>query len=145
MCLLLIKMITDSVFVDDEKGLSECGIYTKLGLSACHACRLGWIGCQHVMHETCRGTELYVTCHNVAAQEMLEQMNARMTMKSPLKFIFIRGMSIKLLKNENMIIATKFRFGSPLCMGKILASCTSVVLNGNRLISFANECQLNNI
>lgn len=37
-----------------------------------------------------------------------------------------------------MIIATKFRFGSRLCEGKVLSPLTSVVINGNHLVSFAN-------
>lgn len=37
-----------------------------------------------------------------------------------------------------MVVATKFRFESRLCEGKVLAPLTSVVLNGNYLVSFTN-------
>lgn len=53
-------------------------------------------------------------------------------------FIFKGKMSIKPKKNKNMVVATKFKFGSRLCVTKVLAPHTSVVLNRNNLVNFVN-------
>lgn len=64
--------------------------------------------------------------------------NGQNQQESPPKFILKVKTSIKPQKDKNMVVATKFKLGSRLCAGKVLAPRTPVVSNENCLVSFAN-------
>lgn len=53
-----------------------------------------------------------------------------------IEVLFLKGNADETLKEWNMVIANEFGFESQLCEGKVLTLHTSVVLNGNLLVSF---------
>lgn len=67
-------------------------------------------------------------------------MNIWNTIESSPKFIFKRKNVNKTIKEQNMLVVTKFMFESQLCVGKVLAPPHICFTQQNRLVSFAKKC-----